>query len=305
MRDQIAREWTADLDTLVVANEMILDSYHATQRGADAALSEEAKRGEGVTAGSVAAGEQQLDDTRDAAEEDEEESEDIFMQDDDDDEEEEEEQSEDEIVMEDDDDDHDETASLTAPYSDIAYEEKMKEHTVQKAYDRTAMMVLGNNIVQDGKSSPLRKASFDLLGLLATQESIHRVLREYKEAGEERDVSFEWLRNFYVSRVSRYFDGSQEYHRADDFFQELLMTAPAMKEMDGKLGFIDPIRIAEDIIATRTEVATDWRDAMANVATVDHAELRKMVLQIRMGKAFEESVPIAQKEETIFEEGFQ
>jgi len=290
VRDQIAQEWTADLDTLVVANEMILDSYHTTQgqqRGVEVEARMEKQEEETTSTAAVTAEDEHQDDTEDTAEDDDEY--------DDDDEEEEE------------DDDDDETASMRAPYSDTYYEEKVKQQSNKKAYDRTAMMVLGENIGQDGKaSSPLRKASFDLLGLLATQESIHRVLREYKEAGEERDVSFEWLRNFYVSRVSKFFDGSQNFYRADDFLEELLLTAPAMKEIGNKLGFIDPMRIAEDIIATRTEVATDWRDITANVATVDHAELRKMVLQIRMGKQFEESVPVTEEEKKkIFEEGFQ
>jgi len=219
---------------------------------------------------------------------------------------------------EEDDDDEDvdgdldaETAKLTAPFSDSAYEDKVKTRHEKKAYDRTAMLVLGNNIVHDGvASSPYRKGSFDLLGLLATQESIHRVLREYKEAGEERDVSFEWLRTYYISRVSDYFDGNQSYGRADDFLEELMLTPPAMKEMDGKMGFIDPMRIAEDIIATRSEVAKDWKDIIADVPLVDHAELRKVVLQIRMGNLFENSVPLGQEKTKktgakVEEEGFQ
>lgn len=290
---------------------MILDSYYATQeeyRVDEAELALEKKQqkedDEAAAVGNTknATAEEEI---KIKMEDEEEEEEDDDNELDEDHEIEEEEDDDD-----DDDDDYldEELASLTAPYSDTSYEEKVKAQK-KKAYDRTAMIVLGNNIVQDGREpSPYRKGSFDLLGLLATQESVHRVLREYKEAGEEREVSFEWLRKFYVSRVGEYFDGSQEYGRADDFLEELLLTAPAMKEMEGKLEFIDPMRIAEDIIATRSEVAKDWKDIVEKVPTVDHAELRTIALQLRMGAMFEKSVPVTdEKKETerIVEEGFQ
>jgi hypothetical protein len=185
-----------------------------------------------------------------------------------------------------------------------SYEDKMKEHSKKKAYDRSAMMVLGNNIVHDGMaSSPFRKGNFDLLGLLATQESIHRVLREYQEAGEERDVSFQWLRDFYIERLPKYFDGNQEYHRADDFLEELLLSTPSLKEMDGKIGIVDPIRVAEDIIAMRTEVALDWKDVISVVPAKDHARMRKVILAIQMGKTIQKTAAIEESTTSfIFEE---
>jgi hypothetical protein len=296
VRDQIADEWTADLATLIKANDMILDSYHAmqgAQREEEAANQGDSSKNklksteEGKTVVPVA-----LDDVDD--------------DEDDDDEEEENDDDEDECVKYGDGtDDCVDGDSLAVPYSGNAYEETSKDKSLKpKAYDRTPMLILGNNIVQDGRpSSPYRKGSFDLLGLLATQESIHRVLRKYKHSGDERDVSYQWLRQFYVSRVTTFFDGSQEYGRADDFLEELLLTAPSMREMDGKLGLIDPMRIAEDIIATRTEVAQEWRGIVTNVPTVDHAELRKYVLAIRMGKRFDTTPSL--DEQQIFEEGFQ
>ena len=268
VRDQIAGEWTADLETLRTANEMILDSYYATQG---------AQRREEVKAKDVSATATTVT-------------------------------ADDEAKTEEDEDPGacDDVASLTAPYSSATYEQKVEDKSLKKAYDRTAMVVLGHSIVQDGRSSsPYRQGSFDLLGLLATQESIHRVLRGYREAGDEREVSFEWLREFYVSRASKFFDGSQEYGRADDFLEELLLTAPAMKEMDGKVGFIDPMRIAEDIIAMRSEVAQDWRDIVVDVPTKDHADLRNYVLAIRMGKTIEKSMVLEKSAAARFDEGFQ
>jgi hypothetical protein len=251
VRDQIAKEWAADLETLVTANEMILDSYHdfqSTRRLKEA--------NDTVKAGSF-------------------------------------DEWSDNIT---------EVSSLTAPYSST-YDKTFK------AYDRSAMLILGNNIVQDGRSSSsFRKGNFDLLGLLATQESIHRVLRKYREEASssgELEVSFEWLKQFYIARVSSHFDGNQEYGRADDFLEELLISPPSVKMSNGKLmGFIDPMRMADDIISTRTQVAQDWKDAIVDVPMKDHAELRNMCLSIRMGKTIERS-PSVEEPIRVDDGGFQ
>jgi len=151
------------------------------------------------------------------------------------------------------------------------------------AFDRTAMMMLRNAIAFDERaSSPYRKGNFDLLVLLATQESVHRLLREYQEMGDKRKVSFEWLRNFYVERVEKFFDGSQDYGRADDFLEELLLTSPSMKTAGNKVELVDPLRIAEDIIRTRSEVGLDWKKIIASTPQ-DHLTLQKDLLTARMG----------------------
>jgi hypothetical protein len=252
VRDQIAKEWTADLETLIMANEMILDSYHDFQS---------AKRGKEANQTISQKSEKKADDQSDNV-----------------------------------------TSSLTAPYSS-PYDKSFK------AYDRSAMLVLGNNIVQDGRaSSSFRKGNFDLLGLLATQESIHRVLRLYRDAAStEFDISFDWLKQFYVARITSHFDGNQEYGRADDFLEELLIQPPSVKmsQKNGKLlGFIDPMRMAEDIIAMRTQVAQDWKDIVMDVPTKDHAELRSMCLSIRMGKTIERS-PSMEEPIRVDDGGFQ
>jgi hypothetical protein len=252
VRDQIAKEWAADLETLITANEMILDSYHDFQS---------AKRGK--EANQTAKVEKATDAW----------SENVTV-----------------------------PSGLTAPYSST-YDKSFK------AYDRSAMLVLGNNIVQDGRaSSSFRKGNFDLLGLLATQESIHRVLRQYREASSsEFDISFDWLRQFYVARIASHFDGNQEYGRADDFLEELLIQPPSVKmsQKNGKLlGFIDPMRMAEDIIAMRTQVAQDWKDIVMDVPTKDHAELRSMCLSIRMGKTIDRS-PSIEEPIRVDDGGFQ
>jgi hypothetical protein len=291
VREQIAREWTADLDTFVVANEMILSSYHQTQeeqrRSSDPETSK--KDDEVVETREV---------KRDpkATREDDEDETDVEGEDVD-------------------------VRDLTAPYSDGS----RRPAGDKIAFDRTNMKVLSNNILlnEGQESNPYRRGSFDLLCLLATQESIHRVLREYRD--EERDVFYHWLRDFYVARVAKFFDGSQEYGRADDFLEELLLTAPSLKEMEDDdesnaeekvVGLIDPLRIAEDIIAMRSEVARDWKEIVKNVPEKDHMDLRRVILAMQMGKSLvptlveeEESSPAVPAEEASgiisVEEGFQ
>lgn len=155
----------------------------------------------------------------------------------------------------------------------------------ERAFDRTnAMMLLSNTIVSDtGGSSPYRKGNFDLLILLMTQESVHRVLRDYREARSEREVSFAWLREFYVQRVTSHFDGDQKYGRADDFVDELLLSSPAMREVDGKVELVDPQRVAEEILSKRSEVAQEWKD-IATTIPEEHTELRKALFAKQMSK---------------------
>jgi len=227
VREQIAREWVADLGTMVTANELILSSYY-----------------------------ENLEMSRD----------------------------DEECVDYHDEDEEDciSTEHLAAAYGGGG--SGLDEGTSKKrAFDRSAVMLMSNSIASDDRgSSPYRKGNFDLLVLLATQESVHRVLREYREIGEERKVSFEWLRDFYVSRLPSFFDGDQEHGRADDFLEELLLTPPSMKTVDDTVELVDPMRIAEDIIRTRSEVGEDWKEIVKNVPA-EHTELRKVLLARQMG----------------------
>eukprot|EP00957_Ditylum_brightwellii_P071951 5468269-Ditylum_brightwellii.AAC.1 len=132
------------------------------------------------------------------------------------------------------------------------------------------------------RPSPLRKSSLDLLLLLTMQESIHRVLRNFKGMGEKKEVSFEWLRDFYIKRVSDLFDGFVKYGNADQFLEELLLTPPSMKHTnDGKIGLVDPHGVAEEIIRTRTEVACEWKDIMMEVPS-EHMMFRKALFDKQM-----------------------
>ena len=273
VREQIGNEWVTDLDTMKLANDMILDSYHdkhVTAREEEECLP-------------TASNDQDSDD------EDDEECVNL--------------------------------TDLTSPYSAPSERSSGPDYWEKRdrrfAYDRNAMMMLGNTMASSGaRSSPYRNANFDLLCLLATQESIHRVLREYQAAGDEREVSFEYLREFYTSRVATHFDGSVEYGRADDFLEDLLTAPPTMKELEGgsgskaSIGLIDPLRIAEDVIAMRSRVAEEWKAIIANVPQ-DHMGLRRDLLAKQMEGAVNPS-PFDQAEEkypkkraVVEEEGFQ
>ena len=172
----------------------------------------------------------------------------------------------------------------------------------ESAFDRNAVYYMNNKIMEESEtdaraSSPFRKSNFDLLALLATQEALHRVLRSYHDAGEERSVSRDWLRQFYTLRLRRYFDGDGEYHRADDFLQELLMTPPSALELpsssvtQAQIGLVDPLRIAQDLLKVRADVIEEWRTIMRDAVPSNHMELQKSILAVRMGKTI--SPPIS------------
>ena len=199
--------------------------------------------------------------------------------------------------------------SLTIPYSE---EQKFAKDTDKSAFDRNnAMLLLSNSMdFNVHTSSPLRKGTFDLLLLLCTQESVHRTLRDYANAGDEREVSFAWLRNYYMDRVGEYFDGHQRYGRADDFLEDLLMTPPMLKSLDDQsqrkevMGLIDPLRMAEDIIRRRSEVGREWQEILASVQH-DHMALRRELLARQMGEQVEIVIPANPLSTFETSEGFE
>ena len=167
-------------------------------------------------------------------------------------------------------------------YHDSARSSTTSSDGAATAFERTAMAYGDFGIFNAKAPSPLRKGNYDLLVLLATQESVHRLLRSYQEV-EELRISFEWLLDFYADR-REYFDGSGEYGRADDFLEQLLLTPPSVKQAVGaKADLIDPLKIAEDVIRTRSQVARDWKEICRRIPE-DHTELRKILLAKQMLK---------------------
>jgi len=152
------------------------------------------------------------------------------------------------------------------------------------AFDRVAANILANYSRSEvGASSPFRRGNFDLLYNLATQEGVHRLIRNLRDAGEAKQLSHEWLRDYYVDRVAEYFDGDQSYGRADDFIERLLLTSPSVIYTDdGKMGLADPLGLAEQLIRIRSAVVDEWKETMETVPQ-DHNEIRKVVLSKQMG----------------------
>lgn len=145
----------------------------------------------------------------------------------------------------------------------------------------------------DHKPSPLRWGNFDLLVLLATEESIHRVLNRWQSKKSEGDlrgaeyVSYEFLENFYRER-QHFFQGPlPSYGKADDILEELLSSALSFKSdstADGNsssAAVINPTKIAELVLRERENVALEWKDA-ALEAPKHHMKIQKLRLSLMM-----------------------
>jgi len=126
--------------------------------------------------------------------------------------------------------------------------------------------------------SPLRQHNFDLAVLLATQESIHRLLNKHcNDNGPHR----QYLLDFYVERLESHFTGTQRYGRADDFLEELLFGPPrqvSVVQGEGTTVVVDPVRVAEWILQERREVALEWQSACKNIPSKDHIQIKRLQL---------------------------
>ena len=124
----------------------------------------------------------------------------------------------------------------------------------------------------DRDFSPLRKGNFDLVVLLATQESIHRILnnQQHVRLGPADQAKYQdFLREFYLGRVDSHFEGIQRYGRADDFLEDLLFFPDAVT--------VDPVRLAEIILNERRQVALEWQ-AMCQDVPNDHIIIKRLQL---------------------------
>lgn len=181
------------------------------------------------------------------------------------------------------------SASLSSP-APTSKNEKRK-----RAFERTAPALVQQAAFNQAKdTSPFRKGNFDLLHNLCTQSAVHQVLRQLQEAGEAKEVSFCWLREFYSSRVANFFDGDQPYGRADDFIEELLLSSPSFLlynktntgnnsiRRENEAGLADPLRLAEQIIDKRQQLVEEWKELMREVPR-DHVNgIRKVLLAKQM-----------------------
>lgn len=181
--------------------------------------------------------------------------------------------------------DRDEECQLNNPSNSTDLESLVERKS--SPFERHSLTMFHELKVTDGslESSPLRKGSFDLLLLLVTQESIHRVLRNFRaQDSAESQSNLEWLTEFYTKRIPKMFDGSGKGGRSYDFLEDLLLTSPTLKKSSSqKMSIIDPLGLADEIIRMRTEVAHNWREAMRDVP-LNHIDLRKILLEKQLEK---------------------
>lgn len=168
---------------------------------------------------------------------------------------------------------------------DSFQEPEKGHHPSRQTFERTAIFMINNHAAFDDiESSPLRKSNFDLLFLLSTQEAVHRTLKSYMKKGEKLKTPFLWLRNFYTSRLDKYFDGNQRYGSSDDFLDEILLTPPAVQSLsEGILGLVDPMLIAEDIISARMQVIVEWKCILDSVPD-EQKDLKRQIFIKQMEK---------------------
>ena len=174
------------------------------------------------------------------------------------------------------------------------------QQSAETVFDQDAAQLFRDNIsLEPLASSPLRRGTFDLALLLSMQESVHLVLKKYQAMGESKEVSFEFLRDFYLEKLTTHFDGNVPYGRAEDFLSQLLMSPPGFKQCsDGKTGLIDPSSIAEEIIKTRSNVVLDWIRITDNVPN-DHISIRKVLFSNQMGKDVSSSEAVRKNTESF------
>ncbi|KAL3817463.1 hypothetical protein ACHAXA_001470 [Cyclostephanos tholiformis] len=173
-------------------------------------------------------------------------------------------------------------------------------------------------------SSPFRRGNFDLLYGLCTQAAAHRLLRELQHSASSSSsssssssttsvnddiIAFQWFKQFYSNNAPLFFDGDQNFGRADDFIDALLRTPPRLVGVGGDanaiVGLTDPLRMVERIIATRCVVASEWIGMMGEVSE-DHRILNDVLIRVVMGRSMDESGNVDDvvciREETTFEE---
>lgn len=160
--------------------------------------------------------------------------------------------------------------------------------------------------------SPLRKGNFDLLYNLITQEAIVQLITDGVVLGEDEaqnKVCSAFLEQYYKERLESHFIGSQWYGKGDDFIEGLMLSSPLIisrnDEDSGENELrdgdsetiraqtleIEPLRIAEQILLKRDQLALDWVAIMEDIPS-DHTEIRKAQLDRLTGKTNSDSVKV-------------
>lgn len=202
------------------------------------------------------------------------------------------------------------------------------EETKIYAFDRPSTMYMNFDPTDDDAfaPSPLRKGNFDLLYNLITQTAIIELLKSEDGVVVGEDViqnraSQIFLSNFYEERLLTHFIGSQWYGKGDDFIEELMLGSPIMMSRDetdheGSNDdedsnddseassqtplFVEPMRVAEQILLKRDKLALKWMEIMQAVPS-DHTTIRQIQLERLTGVSEPEAAP----KTVVFENEFQ
>jgi hypothetical protein len=143
---------------------------------------------------------------------------------------------------------------------------------------------------RDYAPSPLRKGNFDLIALMATQESIHRLLNNDPKGeggGEEESLTQQslsksnrqYLSHFYLQRLVSHFTNRQPYGQWTKFLLELLQSSPTVSMSADSI--VDPTRIVEQILTVRQAVALEWRVRAMEVPDL-HVTIKRLQLDLLM-----------------------
>jgi len=274
VREQLSKEWVEDLDMLIQLNDEITESFEEYNNKAATKESEESDDDEDNNLKIV---ERDAADEENGGKDDDESSSDL------------------DALLKilvgpvDIDFDPDKTSFVSSNASLETDTEKacLDEKKCQTVFDRSILNTWSQSLWSPKRSSsPYRKASFDLLLLLATQESIHRVLNCYKKDNTIRPETHEWLFNFYADNVHDYFDGHQRYARSEDFLEEMVKSPRTLIETnDAILAWVDPASVAEDIVRERSEVTLDWM-RVAETILDEHTDLRRLLFTYMVSKSF-------------------
>jgi len=186
--------------------------------------------------------------------------------------------------------------SSNKPFESDAKQDDPDGKKFETVFDRSILNTWSQSLWSPKRSSsPYRKANFDLLLLLATQESIHHILNSYKKDDTIRPETKEWLLNFYTENVNEYFDGHQTCARSEDFLEQMLKSPRTVIETNNDiLAWVDPANVAEDVVRERSEVILDWM-RVAETILDEHTDLRRLLFTNMVSK----SIPDESLSDTI------
>lgn len=150
---------------------------------------------------------------------------------------------------------------------------------------RLAMPVLEGHdaAIGSGESTAFRGGNFDLLVRLSAHQAVLRILAALSQTTTSQAAyTRDYLRAFY-DEYGRAFDGDGPYHVAENFLTTLVKQPPRVlaephKSPNARPLLLDPIGIADAIMADQAAIVKLWRDLLRDVPS-DNAQARRQALE--------------------------